>query len=343
MHEYIEMRFSRNNKPFRVKRQVANGIEFDESDPLTRAVNIGFSASNEITEYRLSRIRQLKDWPPGRFDIRVSVEDGSLVLRGDDAYSLPEGGYRVTVNVTGAKVRKISGAANVPQDGHGAVAIDLETDDRTIDVDLDTADASILRVLENSMLDGQPGPVWIADDDIRPTRRACVLNLLASLRVTPLASSPLIDSVTSLFRAREERAYAKVATSFFSTVSQLADRDDKPFYREGHPTAKIHEELISSVWDDEPGTNPYFSADGLLSFRAEGRPSLQLVISTPQVNFDHTFVDVDLDLGNPLQDLAGLFVHVGELLDGKPTNHLDLLKKLAKGKAKPYLYYTLAE
>lgn len=42
---------------------------------------------------------------------------------------------------------------------------------------------------------------------------------------------------------------------------------------------------------------------------------------------------------NPLQDLAGLVVHIGELIDGKTTSHLDLRKKLVKGKAGKYLYY----
>jgi hypothetical protein len=44
-------------------------------------------------------------------------------------------------------------------------------------------------------------------------------------------------------------------------------------------------------------------------------------------------------LSNPLQDVVGFFVHMGELLDGKPTNHLDLRKKLAKTKAGDFLYY----
>ena len=32
---------------------------------------------------------------------------------------------------------------------------------------------------------------------------------------------------------------------------------------------------------------------------------------------------------------------MGELFSGKPTNHLDLRKKLAKGKAEEFLYYTI--
>ena len=51
----------------------------------------------------------------------------------------------------------------------------------------------------------------------------------------------------------------------------------------------------------------------------------------------YTYAEFDLDFGNPLQDLVGFFVHVGELLDGKPTNHLDMRKPLAKTKAAQFL------
>ena len=52
---------------------------------------------------------------------------------------------------------------------------------------------------------------------------------------------------------------------------------------------------------------------------------------------------LDLDLGNPLQDVLGFVVHMGELLDGKPTNHLELRKALAKSKAGGFLYYKVTE
>jgi len=342
MHEYIDVRFRRKNKPFRVKRQTASGIEFDETDPISRTITIGFAAADEITRYRVSRIAQVKDWGSGQFQLRISVEDGSIVLRGDDEDSLPEGRYHVTVNVSDAQVDNVSRAVVVPHDDHAELELDLTTDERTIDVDLVDADADILRVLDASVLDGQPARKWVANSDFRPTRRACVLNLLASLRVTPLVSTPLIGDVQRLFRAREERAYAVVERSLFSTVSDLSDRDDRPFYREGRPNAPIHKELLDAVWAEEPPTKAVFTDEGLRSFRAEGAPSLQLVMSTPQANFAHTFLDADLDLGNPLQDVAGLIVHLGELLNGTPTNHLDLAGKLSKGKAKPYLYYRVA-
>ena len=80
----------------------------------------------------------------------------------------------------------------------------------------------------------------------------------------------------------------------------------------------------------------------LLSFRGEGKPSMQIVAAVPPPDLPHTFVDFDLDLGNPLQDVLGFIVHMGELLSGKPTNHLDMRKTLAKTRAAPFLCYKVA-
>ena len=68
-----------------------------------------------------------------------------------------------------------------------------------------------------------------------------------------------------------------------------------------------------------------------------------MVILPPPPSLAHTYAEFDLDLGNALQDLMGFVVHMGELLDGKPTNHLDMRKKLAKTSARPFLYYTVTE
>jgi hypothetical protein len=166
------------------------------------------------------------------------------------------------------------------------------------------------------------------------------LNLLASLRVTPRSSAPLLSEVTCLFTARDERSYAQVTPEFFAQVSALAEGHDK-FYPEGPPRASIHRELIAAIGGFDTGAKGLFDEAHLLSFRAEGSPSLQTVIATPTASCGHMFADIDLDLGNPLQDICGFAVHIGELLTGQPTNHLDLRKKLGTGKAKPYLYYTV--
>jgi hypothetical protein len=56
----------------------------------------------------------------------------------------------------------------------------------------------------------------------------------------------------------------------------------------------------------------------------------------------HTDAEFDLDLGNALQDLEGFVVHMIELADGKPTDHLDMRKTLAKTAARVFLYYDIA-
>ena len=343
MHEYIEVQFRRNGKGFWIARQVSGGFEFEESDPPARKIDLGFAPFGENTSKRMDHIRQVKGWSPEEFRLRVSAEDGALVIRGDDEFSLPEGFFNVSANVSGASVKKLPGRVEVVQDGHGEVVIDLEMDDRTIDVDLSGADPDILTLLGASTIDGQSAIDWVADANIRPTRRACVLNLVANLRVFPSVSSPLLLDTTCLFKSLDERCYAEISSTFFDRVSELAEEDDNRVYAEGHPHAPIHALLVDAIGKFDPSAAGHFSESGLLSFRAEGSPSLQMVIATPNSAFDARFVDLDLDLGNPLQDIAGLIVHIGELLDGEPTNHLDLRKKLGKGKAGPYLYYTVVK
>ena len=114
-------------------------------------------------------------------------------------------------------------------------------------------------------------------------------------------------------------------------VEDLVKDPSKPFFREGPPRAKIHGRLLDSI--------PEQGFKELLSFRGEGSPSLQMVIAVPPVSSPHTYAEFDIDLGNALQDVLGFVVHAGELLDGKPTNHLELRQKLARTKAGAFLHY----
>ena len=146
----------------------------------------------------------------------------------------------------------------------------------------------------------------------------------------------LIDQVKDVFMVFNDRAYMKVDRAMLKRVEDLARDPKKPFFREGKPAAKIHGRLLDSIQEKQG-----FSE--LLSFRGEGGPSLQMVIAVPPVDSPHTYAEFDLDLGNPLQDVLGFVVHMGELLDGKPTNHLELRKALAKSKAGGFLYYKVTE
>ena len=337
MNEYIEVQLRRNDKPLRIKRQLPGGIELDEPDPIVRTVSIGFDAANEITDYRVRRVCQLKGWDRPQFQLLMGVEDGSLVLRGVDQLALPQGRYTVRVRLEEAKTREQTRTVTVEENSHAVSLVDVETDDRDVAVALGT-DEQMTRVLAASSFAGDGAITWLGGD-FRPAKKACLLNLLASLRVRPTLAAPLIEHVQSFYEIGLERAYARVDREFLPRLEELANDPKKPFYREGRPVDSMHKRLIESIPKD---IRQLFSADRLLSFRGEGSPSLQTVVAEPPAGYDFTFADIDLDLGNALQDVAGFIVHMGELVSGDPTNHLDLRKKLAKTAAADLLYYKLA-
>ena len=339
MNEFIRVRFRRQNGArFKVAKQTPDGIEFDERDPIERTVGIQLNPRGTATAERMRRIARVKGWGLNEFKLKVSVEDGDIILRGHDPDSLPEGLYALRIAIEEAATPNKSSPIEIEQDGHAACDVTVMLDVRDLEVDLTDCDAEIARVLDASRLDGKSGSDWLMDRDRRPTRRACLLNLLASLRVRPSAGDRLIDQVKDVFMVFNDRAYMKVDRAMLTRVEGLARDPKKPFFREGKPTAKIHGRLLDSIQEKQ-------GFHELLSFRGEGSPSLQMVIAVPPVDSPHTYAEFDLDLGNPLQDVLGFVVHMGELLDGKPTNHLDLRKTLAKpkGKAAAFLYYKVTE
>lgn len=338
MNEYIEVEFRKTNgQRLRVKRQLPGGIEFDEADPIERTVGFQINARAETTRLRMLRIGQVKGWDVGQFKLTTSAEDGNIVLRGVDADALPEGYYSLRVQVEEARTSQQTTSVDVPHDGHGLVSVTVRQDDRDVTVDLSSCDAEIRRVLDASTIDGFAAEDWLDASGWRPARKACLLNLLAVTRVTPAKSTNLLVLVQEVVRVLNDRVYMKVDSALLARVDALVKDPQKPFYAEGAPTAPIHQRLLDAIpANEKAGFGP------LLSYRAEGRPSLQMVIAVPPVGAPHTYADFDLDLGNPLQDVLGLVVHVGELLDDNPTNHLDLRRRLAKGKAADFLYYTVA-
>jgi hypothetical protein len=338
MNELIEVRFRKGSKRLRVKRQLPGGIEFDGPDPLERTVGIEFDARTPATRERMNSIRRIQGWDPGRFKLNVSVEAGSLILRGVNQHALPEGLYKIRLQLEEAKTRGGFQIADVDHDGEALVEIDVAMDDRSVDVDLDECDQSIREVLDASTVDGISAIQWLEDPGHRPTRQACLLNLMASLRIRPTVGKPLVKMVDQIFFAGTDRIYAKVDRSLLSTMHTLALDPKKPFYAEGKPLAPIHGRLLGALPEAADVKARFVD---LLSFRGEGKPSLHVVIAVPPPDIPHTYAEFDLDLGNPLQHLLGLFVHVGELVDAKQTNHLDIRKVLAKTKASEFLYYAV--
>jgi hypothetical protein len=338
MNEYIEIRFLRKGRPFPLKRQLVGGLEFDEPDPLERTVGITFDAASPATRERMNSIRRVQGWDPGQFKLEVVVEDGALVLRGVNQHALPEGLYKIKVEIEEARTPRKFTVADVAHDGHAAITLDVELDERDVTVDLEDCDPGIRQVLERSVIDDLAAATWLEDDNRRPTRQACLLNLLASLRTRPTLREPLVDLVHDVYYVGNDRIYAKVDRSLVDLLQALSNDPARPFYSEGAPRAQIHGRLLSGL-PEPPEVKARFTA--LASFRGEGKPSMQAVVAIPPPDLPHTYAEFDLDLGNPLQDVLGFFVHMGELLDGKPTNHLDMRKVLAKARAAEFLYYTV--
>ncbi len=337
MNETIEVQFRKKGKRLRVKRQLPGGIEFDERDPFERTVGIKFSPDNGMTRMRMDSIRRIQGWDPGVFKLKMGVEDGSLLLRGVNELALPEGRYRIRLQIEETHSPRPQIAA-VAHDGRATITIDVSMDDRSVDADLTDADESILGLLGRSQIDGAPALDWVEDATHRPTRQACLLNLIASLRTRPNQSAPLLPLIDRVFLVANDRIYTKVDRRLLARLQELADDPARPFFAEGKPHAPIHGRLLTEM-PEAPDVKARFK--DLTSFRAEGKPSMQIVVAVPPPDLAHTYAEMDLDLGNPLQDLVGFFVHMGELLDGKPTNHLDMRKALAKSTAKEFLYYSI--
>ncbi|MDP2321080.1 MAG: hypothetical protein Q8O42_17280 [Acidobacteriota bacterium] len=347
MNEYIELQFRKpNGQRLRVKRQVSGGIEFEEPDPIERTVGIRINGRGDATKHRIRSLEKVKGWGPGGFRLTPSVEDGNIVLRGFDQDSLPEGLYAVRVQIEEAKTRQATANVEIKQDGHGLIVVDVHRDERGVSVDLSSCDDEIDRVIDASVIEERdlvadvirrrPARQWLEATDPRAARKACLLNLLATLRVLPSKTSALITDVESVFHARNDRIYMKVKAGLHKRVQALVKDPKKRFYAEGKPTAPIHLELLGEI-----PVNERSLFENLLSFRGEGRPSMQIVIAEPVAGLPHTYAEFDLDLANPLQDLVGFVFHAIEVGAGKETNHLDLRTALAKEKAGEFLYYNV--
>ena len=145
MNEFIEVRFRKNGRRLRVRRQLTGGIEFDEPDPLERTVGLEFSARSEATRVRMQSIGRIQGWEPGQFKLNMSVEDGSILLRGVNPHALPEGLYRIRLQIEEAKTPKAY-TADVDHDGSATIDVDVELDARDVAVDLTGADQRVARV-----------------------------------------------------------------------------------------------------------------------------------------------------------------------------------------------------
>lgn len=188
----------------------------------------------------------------------------------------------------------------------------------------------IRRVLDASTLEGRSTVAWLLDPATDIVRKACLLNMLAALSVTPTIELALIHDVLHVFKVKSERIYAVVQTGVRQTLEAYVADPRMPFYEDSLPVNAVHHALLDEV--------PELQRARLRSFRAEGAPSLQIVIADNDT-MPTTVADIDLDAHNPLEDVAGFISHAFEQ---GITDQFAMRAMLSRGPAARCLCYTLA-
>jgi hypothetical protein len=343
MNEGFQLRLRRSGRTWPIDAFDANGIILsNERDAFPRSVTLEFDARSDVTRYRMNRIRQLKGWQGWQFNLKATLKDGMLAFAGDDQRSLPGGAYWLRVTIADLKTPSARLKLDIADDQADArVDVEVSIDPQKVAVTaFKDFDPEILAVLQaaDSSLDDQSIEDWLSSGIPRPSRKACLLNLLAKLRTVPDASAPLISDVKNVFFVGTERVYGQVNASMFGRLQALANDPKKPFYAEGDPASPTHRKLLDQIEARGWGTREDYT---LHSFRQEGRTCMQIVLATPSVGTNPFCADFDIDLGNPLEDVDGFVVHMGELALGGDTNHLELHDALDTGAMKRFLYYTV--
>jgi hypothetical protein len=345
MNETVFLRFTRDNQPLAVTGfHPDTGIEFEhhgDVSPLVTAIGV-----QPLLPAVLKPVQQRHDWRDNQFLLDARLEDGGILFSGagGDPEGLPASVYDLTVEVESVRFENGQQRVTVQKNRRTAVVLNELPEKRRLRLWLDNVDDGTQSILNHakSKVDEAPLTDWLKTKEPRLARKACLLNVLAKLRVPPAPSAgfrkPLGDCFQYVYFADVDRVYAAADGELVGRLEKLVDR--KFWVAEGAPKAPIHERLKQSLTTLGIAKE---DADrfALSSFRQGGRNSLQIVVATPPDGFDDptVYTDVDIDLGNPLWDLEGLFVHLGELLDTGRTDHLALYRRLKDSDASDFLYY----
>jgi hypothetical protein len=346
MNESLLVQFESGGRPLNVVDFRADlGVTFDhhaDASPLNMAIGL-----QPVFPRLLDPVRQRHDWRDKQFLLDATISAGGLRFSGyqEDPYGLPAGPYDITVEVESYRFRDAQQRV-ILRDGQSAGIVLHEMPElRRIQLrdNIDPLTASLLHA-SDSVVDGMPLVEWLASPDPRPARKACLLNVLAKLRVPPDAahgfSDPLTSGLGSIFFADVDRVYAVLRPDVSSRLHALVNSG--LWVLEGTPAAPIHARLLDGM--SRVGV-PDAAGFGLTSFRQGGRNCLQMVIASPPPGSTaaNLYADIDIDLGNPLWDLEGVFIHLSELLDSGKTDHLALHSKLAGGVTADFMYYDIVE
>ncbi|MBZ5583037.1 MAG: hypothetical protein LAQ30_12710, partial [Acidobacteriia bacterium] len=266
------------------------------------------------------------------------TRDGnSLVISGGGkrrpAESLPAGQYDLRFLVSETPIRNATARMEIPKNGEAAVQLNIASPGFQFALaDPAEWDPETRAVCERqgSQIDAMDPLTWLSQPLPRLARKACLLNLLAKARSLPSArpGESLCPLIESIHWADVDRIDVKGAGLLPKLRSMTDWKDPAPV----HPA---HAQTLSSIFGGSPGD---YSVE---SFREPvSERSMQVVVGTHRSS-GLEYAEFDIDLGNPGVDLAGLCIHIGELIDPGRTNHLDLYPHLRAGAASDFMYYKL--
>ena len=339
MNESFVIQFFSGGKSLNLKWVNAFGkyygaVEGNQFSSWPQPMRLEFGSDAPGTQAQMEKVRNRHGLSgTDRYPLKFKAQDnGDMRFMGKEAKDLPAGIYWIRVRLKGYKTSE-QVKFSVPEEGSVDVKVDLEGDPRTVKTTraVDDFDAKIRTVVdrEGGALDKKSVRKWIEDETRTPARRACLLNLLAKLRTVPEEGNCLADHCGGIFLADIDRIYAIVTKDFHSLLDSRYSKD-----RSIHPT---HFRLVERA--KRLGAKPELY--DLASYREPAMPSLQCVVAIPKdENAGLPYLaDVDIDEANPFANIKGFFVHIGELLDGHPTDHLDMRKRLIDQAAGNFIYY----
>jgi hypothetical protein len=303
-----------------------------------------FDANSPITRLRMDQVRQIKGWGSKEYKLKLSLEDGTLVVSGVDPSTLPAGRYWLRLRIGDLILPKQRICAELKDNQDTSIEVEVCPDPRQVELLLDSpnVDQQIRRVLTQSELDGLTLTSWLADPQPRPSRKACLLNLLAKLRAATDLGETLLKHIRQVFFAGADRCFAAVDAELFERLKALTCRDDKPFSAGPQPLAPGHRNLLRHIRGVESDADKF----RLHSFRRHGNNSLRATVAVPPGGDSSRrfYAEFDIDPGAPESDFEGFFIHLGDALSPDKTDHLKLREKLATDQAvRDFLYYRVIE
>jgi len=351
MNEKLVFRFKQNGQLLPIEDLAP--VEFDrggivldgETSAWPRGLRFDFEGVGPFKD-GLDKLRNQMANGDHRFSVRV--ENGALSLTTIKPDRIPTGTYDYRLRISDLDIRDGEGRVQLNE---GGLPVEIQLDVRPTRYTVKPThsiqgDQPIIDLVNgSSRIDNKKIIDWLRDDAPRPNRKACLLNILGKLRVSPATNTPLINFVREIFFADVDRIYAKVDLELVNRLRELDQGSGKPFSLDRGPLDPVHHKLLRRIpRDDQDATEQYRKAAA--SFRQDMQPSLQIVVFPPPDDRPGRgcYADIDIDLGNPRRDIAGFFIHLGEFLAEGKTNHVRLSKILMKDPIlNGHLHYTITE